>query len=157
MAKNSGIKLNLKGFDRLLEQLQAAGKDADRAAAETIKESARVVSDVLHEEAQAHGVPDDITSKIRTETANSRSNVYSAQVGWKMGNYDPRNPSAGYKAVFLNYGTVRRQTKAGKNRGAIRKRPQAQQFIYAAKKKARSRVNRLHKEMLRRALEGIGK
>lgn len=150
----SGIKINLKGFERMLEDLQAAGGRADRVTAETMQESARTVETALRDEARASGVPDSITSEIRTKTT-SGGNRYGAQVGWQLDTYDPRNPSAGYKAIFLNYGTVRRTTRSGKNRGAIPKRATTQQFIYTSKKKARPKVRKLQKEAIQKALEGL--
>lgn len=153
MAK-SGIKINLKGFEKMLEDLQAAGGNVERVAAAAIRDSAQVVETTLRDEAKASGVPDSITSEIKTKTSGS-FNQYSAEVGWQLDTYDPRNPSAGYKAIFLNYGTVRRTTRSGKNRGAIPKRATTQQFIYTAKKKARPKVRKLQKEAIQRALEGL--
>lgn len=147
-----GIKINLKGFEKMLEDIQAAGRDADTAAAQAIAESARAVETELRAQAAASQVPDDITSEIRRETSHS-GDRYSAAVGWKLDTYNPRDPSAGYKAIFLNYGTVRRYTRRGFNRGAIHKRSQDQQFIYAAKKKARAKVLKIQQEMLKKSLE----
>lgn len=149
MAKS--IKLNLKGFEKMLADIQAAGKDVDAAAAQAIKESARVVDSELHTEAAASNVPDDITEQITTQTTQS-ADTYSASVGWKLGTYNPQNPSAGYKAIFLNYGTVRRQTRRGYNRGAIQKRAVNQQFIYRAKQRAAPKVRKIQREILRKAL-----
>lgn len=146
-----GIKLNLKGFEKMLEDIQAAGKDVDRAAADAIRESAKVVETELRAETSASGVPADITSEIKSQTSSS-GDRYTANVGWQLGTYNPQNPSAGYKAIFLNYGTVRRTTRAGKNRGAITKRTQSGQFIYSAKKKAQPKVRKIQREILKKAL-----
>lgn len=149
MAK--GIKLNLKGFEKMLADIQAAGKDVDAAAAQAIRESTRVVDAELRTEAAASSVPDDITQAITAETAHS-ADTYSASVGWKLDTYHPQNPSAGYKAIFLNYGTVRRQTRRGYNRGAIPKRAENQQFIFRAKQRAAPKVRKIQREILRKAL-----
>lgn len=144
-----GIKLNLKGFEKMLEDIQAAGKDADAAAAQAISESARVVDAEIRAQAAASHVPDDITGEIRHATSQS-GDRYTAEVGWRLDTYNPRDPSAGYKAIFLNYGTVRRRTKRGYNRGAIRKRSQNEQFIFRAKKQARAKIRRIQQDVLRR-------
>ena len=149
MAK--GISLSLKGFDKLLEQLKEAGKDVDTEAARLIKEDAAIVDTELKASCKASNVPNDIINEI-TKTVQSSLNVYSAEVGWKLGNYDPKKPSAGYKAIFLNYGTVRRHTAKGYNRGEIPKKPTAQQFIAQAKKKAKTKISKRHKEMLKKML-----
>lgn len=153
MAKG-GIKINLKGFEKMLEDLQAAGGNVERAAAETIRESARVVEAELRAETKADDIPDDIPAEIQAKTSSS-GDRYEAEVGWELGTYHPADPSAGYKAIFLNYGTVRRTTKAGKNRGEIPKRKREQQFIYTAKKKAQPKVRKLQNEMLKKALEDL--
>lgn len=149
MAK--GISLSLKGFDKLLEQLKEAGKDVDTEAARLIKEDAAIVDTELKAACKASNVPNDIINEI-TKTVQSSLNVYSAEVGWKLGNYDPKNPSAGYKAIFLNYGTVRRHTAKGYGRGEIPKKPTAQQFIAQAKRKAKTKISKRHKEMLKKML-----
>lgn len=153
MAKG-GIKISLKGFDRMLEELQQAGGDVDRAAASAIRESAKVVEDELQAAATASGVPSDIISEIRKNTSKE-GDRYEAEVGWIMGNYDPKKPTAGYKAVFLNFGTVKRYTHKDYYRGEIQKQPRAQQFIYRAKKNARPKVKKIQQEILKVAL-GMG-
>lgn len=149
MAK--GISLSLKGFDKLLSQLKEAGEDVDAEAARLIKEDAAIVDTELKAACKASNVPNDIINEI-TKTVQSSLNVYSAEVGWKLGNYDPKNPSAGYKAIFLNYGTVRRHTAKGYDRGEIPKKPTAQQFIAQAKRKAKTKISKRHKEMLKKML-----
>lgn len=150
MAK-SGIKINLKGFEKMLADIQAAGRDVDAAAAQAITESARVVDAELRTEAAESNVPDDITQQITAKTEQS-ADRYSASVGWKLDTYNPQNPSAGYKAIFLNYGTVRRRTRLGYNRGAIPKRAVNQQFIYRAKQRAAPKVRKIQREVLRKIL-----
>lgn len=152
MAK--GIKLNLKGFEKMLADIQAAGRDVDAAAAQAINESAKVVDAELRAEAAESNVPDDITQEITAQTEQS-SDRYSASVGWKLGTYNPQNPSAGYKAIFLNYGTVRRQTRLGHNRGEIPKRAVNQQFIHRAKQRAAPKVRKIQKEIIEKALEDL--
>lgn len=149
MAK--GISLSLKGFDKLLEQLKEAGKDVDTEAARLIKEDAAIVDTELRASCKASNVPDDIINEIR-KRVQSGLNVYSAEIGWELGNYNPKNPSAGYKAIFLNYGTVRRHTAKGYDRGEIPKKPTAQQFIAQAKRKAKTKISKRHKEMLKKML-----
>ncbi|MBQ1903504.1 MAG: hypothetical protein II168_03970, partial [Ruminococcus sp.] len=83
MAK--GISLSLKGFDKLLEQLKEAGKDVDTEAARLIKEDAAIVDTELRASCKASNVPDDIINEIR-KRVQSGLNVYSAEIGWELGN-----------------------------------------------------------------------
>lgn len=155
MAKG-GIKINLKGFEKMLEQLQEAGGDVSRAANSAIKESAKIVESELLTTAAESGVPSDITSEIRTHT-KQEGDRYEAEVGWNMEGYNPKKPSAGYKAVFLNFGTVKRRTLKGYNRGALEKPTRNQQFIYKAKKNARPKVKKVQQEILKKALGELEK
>ena len=155
MAKG-GIKISLKGFDRMLEELQQAGGDVDRAASSAIRESAKIVEDELQAAVTASGVPSDITSEIRTNTSKE-GDRYEAEVGWIMENYDPKKPTAGYKAVFMNFGTVKRYTRKDHYRGEIQKQPRAQQFIYRAKKNARPKVKKIQRQEILKALGGLEK
>lgn len=147
-----GIKLNFKGFEKLLESIQEAGGNLDNSAQRAIREAAKITENELRAEATASGIPSDITSKIRSSIRKD-GDTYEAEVGWEMGTYNPRDPSPGHLAVFLNYGTVRRVTKKGYNRGQLKGR----QFITRAKRKARPKVKALQKEIFEKALEGLKK
>lgn len=150
----AGISISLNGFEKLLAQIKEAEKDVDTATSQIIKEDAQVFETELRASCKASNVPDDIINEI-TKRVQSELNVYSAEIGWKLGSYDPKNPSAGYKAIFLNYGTVRRHTAKGYDRGAIPKKPTQQQFIAQAKKKAKAKISKRHKEMLKKMLGEI--
>lgn len=159
-----GIKLNLNGFEKMLEEIQAAGGNVEAAAEETLNECAKVVETELHSACDAAGVHASISSEIGVQKGKS-GNRLSARVGWKMGSYDPKNPSAGYKAVFRNYGTIRRQVKdtgehatvggnwktLGTDRGAVA----GTGFIAAAKKASAPKVKKIQKKKLTEILKGL--
>ena len=103
------LKIKLDGFEGdMLRDIQKAGKDVDKAAKDTIKQSAKIYEQELNQRQKAQGVPDHIVNEVKAET-KVENDRYSAKVGWSLGTYDPTNLSAGYKAMFINYGTVRRQ------------------------------------------------
>lgn len=160
----SGIKLNLKGFEKMLEEIQAAGGNVETAAEETLNECAKVVETELQSACNAAGVPSSVSSEIQVSKGKS-GNRFSAKVGWKMGSYDPKNPSAGYKAVFMNYGTTRRQVKdtgehatvggnwktLGTDRGAV----SGTGFITKAKEASSPKVRKIQKQKLSEILKGL--
>lgn len=150
------LKIKINGFEKMLEHIQEAGKDVDTAAAQAIKDSASIVETELKASCAASNVPDSITREIRKKTSAS-AGTYSAEVGWELGAYNPKNPSTGYKAIFLNYGTVRRQTAQGKNRGAIEKKPPTQQFIVRAKKAAKPKIRKAQQRIIEKVKGDIGK
>ena len=154
MAK-AGITVKLDGFQDILQQIKDAGGDIDRAAKKAITESAKIVEDELKAQTLIAGVPQDIRNEIRTHIEIANDN-YSAEVGWTKGAYNPKKPSAAYKAIFLNYGTVRRKTRKRENRGQVPasgSRPtKDKQFLTLAKKKSRSRVKKAQEQILKEAL-----
>ena len=162
----SRIKLNID-FGGMLEDIKRAGGDVGSAAAKVAKECAKTVHDELVSECSASGVPSNISREITekvTETAGG--NVYTVEVGWELGNYNPKNISAGYKAVFLNYGTARRTVRnkslqhrningswvtIGENRGSVSGRG----FIARARNSANKKVKRTQKDALKDILKGL--
>lgn len=140
--------LQLKGFDDLLERIQKAGGSIDRAADSCLRQSANIMQKELTAQMQAAGVDGDLIGSMPPPTITIDGNRYSAAVGYKKGSYDPRNPSDGYKIVFLNYGTPRR-TLHGK--------VAARGFIQAAKKKARPKIKKAQQQTLETILERVSK
>lgn len=154
----ASIKMRLN-FAPMLGKIQDAGGDVDSAAKRLANECAKTVETSLVNECNASGVPHSITGAIRSNVKEtSGGNVHEIEVGWEMGGYNPKDPSAGYKAVFLNYGTPRREVKqehthlntngewvtVGKNRGAIQPRG----FIGRAREDANKKLKKVKKELL---------
>lgn len=140
--------LQLKGFDVLLEQIQKAGGSIDAAADSCLRQSAQIVQKELKAQMQAAGVDSGLINAMPPPQIEVKHNRYSAAVGYKKGNFDPRNPSDGYKVVFLNYGTPRR-TLHGK--------VAARGFIQAAKKKARPQIKAAQQETFEKILGRVNK
>lgn len=140
--------LQLKGFDDLLEQIQKAGGSVDRAAESCLRQSAQIMQTELKAQMQAAGVESDLINAMPPPEITIEGNRYSAAVGYNKGAYDPRDPSDGYKVVFLNYGTPRR-TMHGK--------VAARGFIQAAKKKARPQIKKAQRATLEKILGRVSK
>lgn len=144
----SKAMLQLKGFDDLLEQIQKAGGSIDQAADSCLRQSAQIMQTELKAQMQAAGVDSNLINSMPPPQITVDGNRYSAAVGYKKGNFDPQNPSDGYKVVFLNYGTPRR-TKHGK--------VAARGFIQAAKKKARPQIKKQQQATLEKILARLKK
>lgn len=140
--------LQLKGFDDLLEKIQKAGGSIDRAADSCLRQSANIMHKELKTQMQAAGVESDLVARMPPPQIIVKGNNYRAEVGYKKGNYDPQDPSDGYKVVFLNYGTPRR-TLHGK--------VAARGFIQASKKKARPQIKKAQGETLEKILGRVNK
>jgi hypothetical protein len=140
--------LQLKGFGELLEKIQKADGSIDKAADSCVRQSAQILQNELKAQMQADGVESDLINSMPPPQITVEGNRYGAAVGYKKGSFDPRNPSDGYKVVFLNYGTPRR-TMHGKVK--------ARGFIEKAKKKARPRIKKAQQETLENILEKVSK
>ena len=161
------IKLQLKGFDDMLEQIKNAGGDIDHAAESCIREAAQIMHADLKAEMQSSGVDGALISRMPQPEIEVNGNVFTAKVGYKMGSYDPDNPSDGYKVVFYNYGTANRKTRndkrrvkiggdfvtLGTNRGAIPEHG----FIARAKETARPKIKKAQRQTLKSILEKVSK
>lgn len=140
------IKLKLEGFDDLLSQIEKAGGTIDGAAKQCLQKSADIMHDELKKQMTAANVDSDLINRMPPPEIESEGNRQTARVGYKKGNYDPNNPSDGYKVVFANYGTPRR-SKHGQQ--------PAKRFIEKAKKKANSKIKKEQKETLDKILGGL--
>lgn len=165
MAK-AGMVLKLEGFEELLAQIQKAGGTIDNAAESCLRKSAQIMHNELKSQMQGAGVDGGLVGRMPQPDISREGNKYKAKVGYKMGSYDPRNPSDGFKVVFLNYGTPKRAAEKGKHAlingawvtlGADRGAIVGKGFIAAAKKKARPQIKKAQQETLEEILGGLAK
>lgn len=140
------IKLKLDGFDDLLREIQKAGGDVDSVMKECLSESAAIMQTELKTQMREANVPNHMIEEMPEPDLEGDYGVLTARIGYRKGTYDPRNPSIGYKVVFLNYGTPER-TKHGKVIG--------RGFIQKAKKKALPKIRKQQEQALKDALKGL--
>ena len=120
----AGISLNLNGFDDLFEKIKKAGGTVDKAAKTCIEKSADTMQAELKEQMHSVNVSARLINAMPPPKISVDGNRYKAEVGYEKGDYYPRNPSDGYKVVFLNYGTPKR---------TIHGKVKARGFIQSAK------------------------
>lgn len=164
MARTS-LKLTLD-FENMLEAIRDAGGDANRAALKTATKCAEAMHDELVSECNASGVPASVSGAIEHGVnVTSGGNVYEVEAGWKKGEYNPNNPSAAYKAIFLNYGTpkgprhvknathvsLRGRWVTTANRGQI----VGKGFIDRAQKSAKKKIKKVQKDALHEMLREL--
>ena len=82
----SGIKVSLKGFDDMLDKINKANGDVNKAAEKAINDSARIAEQELKSAAISAGLKSDLVSKIKTRKT-AKGNTYAAKVGWELGAY----------------------------------------------------------------------
>jgi hypothetical protein len=140
------IKIKLEGFDEMLSQIEQAGGTIDGAAKQCLQKSAAIMHDELKAQMQKANVDRGLINRMPPPEIETEGNRITARVGYKKGQYDPNNPSDGYKVVFANYGTPRRSEHG---------QQPAKGFIQKAKKKASSRIKKVQAETLDEILGGL--
>ena len=140
------IKLQLKGFNDLLEKIQKADGNVLTATQNALKDSAEIMQSTLKSEMAQSNVPSDLISAMPSYQTETVANRVTARVGYKKGSYNPADPSDGYKVVFLNYGTPNR-TKHGQ--------VTARGFIERAKKRAKPKMKKQQEQTLKEILRGL--
>lgn len=163
--KNKGGITVSVNFEPLLERIKEAGGDMEEATWTAARKGAKAMFDELKAECAASGVPSSVSDAITFQAErDDAGNRFACSVGWRMPPYNPRELTAGYKAVFLNYGTPHRYAKTGvhvnvggrwitlgDDRGSITGRG----FIGRAKKKARPKIKKAQEEALQEILRGL--
>lgn len=164
MAKrNTMLAVN---FDELTTKIREAGGNVQKAADKAAKQTGAIIHDELIKQANAAHVSNDVTGAIREKTEKGNG-VVSVSVGWDLSGYNPKNLSAGYKALFASYGTKPRKTKTGGQRvfingrwvtlGTDRGAVAGSNFIKTAKKKAAPKAKKAQQQILDAALKDLKK
>ena len=140
------IKLQLDGFEELIKAIEKAGGSADKAVKKCMKQSAEIMQEELISQMQKSHVDADLINAMPAPQIEDDFGRVTARVGYRKGTYDPHNPSAGYKAVFINYGTPNR-----KKHGKVKKRG----YITRAKNRARPKIKQQQETALKDILRGL--
>lgn len=140
MASKRYIQLSLYGFDELLKKIEAAGGTINKAVDTCMKQSADTQQTYLKAQMRKSKVDADLINRMPPPEIVWEGNACTARVGYKKGEYDKKNLSDGYKAVFINYGTPRVSPR---------------NFIKPAKNKARPQIKREQEETLNKILESL--
>lgn len=160
------LKLTLKGFDGLLEEIQSAGGEIASATERALQSSANLLTNEIRSGAAQRNVP---TTDLINPTPKWSGNRCSVEVGFKLGAYDSVNPSSGYLALFKEYGApagggVRNVKESGivakvggefktlnKSRGSVNADP----FIRPALEQNQKAIREAQKTALERILGGL--
>lgn len=156
--KKSYISLNLVGFDELLKKIEEAGGSVNGAVDSCMRQSAQIQQDELKAQmrkavektkkaysngkTEYHTTLSKLINRMPPPTIEWDGNVCVTRVGYKKGEYDPKNLSDGYKAVFINYGTPRISPR---------------EFIKAAQNKAKPQIKKAQEECLNKIIGRLNK
>lgn len=167
MAKSTALKIDLKGFDEMIDKLRKAGANVEEVGWDIARKSGKIFYDDLKSACSEAKVPETITSQIRFQAERDGSGARtSVSVGWANAeNFNPKNPLPVHKVVFLNYGTPRRYTFRGGQKvkidgkfvtvGTDRGSETGSGFISAAKKSAKPKIRKYQKDRFQELLKGI--
>ena len=148
------VKLTLTGFDKLLDEVQFAQGSIEAATERALVSSAKMLTQEIRKGAVERNLD---AGDLIVPKAEWLGDMCSVEVGFKLGAYNPSNPSTGYKALFREYGAPSkkkggtRHTSKGANRGAVAADP----FINPAVKRNQKAVRNAQKKALERILKGL--
>lgn len=144
-----GQMLTIHGFSEMIEILNELEKRGVDASAEKIfDECTDIVKSSFDKYTAQSGIPADLVAK-RTQFKVKHGNTFMYADGWDRN----KNLEDFLKVCYLNYGTPRRTTAKGYNRGKV----EARGFISNAKRSAAQKINARKKSMLKELLEGANK
>lgn len=145
MAKKGGM-VRIYGFDEFLQKLvDASGSGVDEMARKCFDACSDIVVDAMNEKMQKANVPASLQNKT-TRFRVVNGNTYMFTYGWSKGDEDTFK-----KICYLNYGTPRRETKKGANRGKV----DARYFISNAKRSAAQKMRKVQKDSLDEFIKGL--
>lgn len=130
------------GFDELVKKIEAAGGKIDATAMQCAQSAGKVMEEQLRASMRKKQVDSGLINRMPAPEIERDGNQVTVRVGFKKGNYDPKNPSDGYKATFINYGTPRIKPRG---------------FVVDARRKARPKIKKAEEETLQSILGGLSK
>ena len=149
--RNHDLTLKIEGFDEMIKKLQKAGRDVDIEVEKCFSKCAKTVTDTLVEKARGAGLAESLVNKIEREKWH-KFGVFHFSVGWKKVKPSVGNPLPDvYIVMFFNYGTPRRTTKDGENRGEIKGR----RFIKKAKMSAWNKVKKIQRDFIAQTMNDL--
>lgn len=148
--------LKLQGFDEFLDAIKTAGAKMDVEGRKCFEVCAENLYDSLYSKAEQAGLPDHLLGKIEEDFVEL-PNTWSYEVGWKKQKPSKTNPLPDtYKVMFYNYGTPKRTTKIGYNRGAESPHPKGSHgFIKKAKLAVVQKNKKVQRDTLKKILEDL--
>lgn len=135
-----GQMVTIHGFAEMSEMLaQLEKRGVDEVTEKLFDESCDIVKNAMDTFAR-QSIPADLAAK-QTSFKVKRGNIFMFAYGFDRN----RNLEDFLKACYLNYGTPRRTTTKGANRGAVQPRG----FISNAKRSAAQKMNARKRAMLK--------
>ena len=150
------VKLTLTGFDKYINELRKAGANVQKVTEETLLKSAEIFKNELVKNTDASPMSQETKDRmkedlIEPQIIHSSDQIVVAETGYRMGDYNPKNLSGGFIAQFNEYGTVKRKTRKGANRGSL----EELEFTRRTHKAVNPKIKKLQKGILEEALKGL--
>lgn len=151
------VKLQLKGFDSYLNELRKAGANVQKVTESTLLESAEMFNQELVKQTDASPMSDKTKTRMKKDLikpaiTHSSDQLVIAEAGYRIGDkLDSKDLSGGFVALFNEYGTVRRRTRRGVDRGSL----EEMEFTRRAHRKVDAKIRRKQEEILKEALKEL--
>ena len=150
MSSKAKASLDLTDFKKILAEIEKAEKTMNGAAEKCMQKVIQIAEKELKSETRkASDNTERMIAAIKVTPPkwpkSGQGDVVEGGVGWTKGKYDPKNPSEGYKAIFLNCGTPKRK----------KSQVQGRFFIQKAKKKINEETEQIYEKTLNEILKGL--
>lgn len=136
----ANLKLNIDGFDELIQKLQESNKNVKEIIHKVSTEGKQIVEEEYKNQMRLKNVDSGLISRMDPSSIETDGSITTVEVGYKKGQYHPKDISDGYKAIFINYGTPRIKPR---------------NFIKATKKKVKRQLEKKYQKALSEILEEL--
>ena len=141
MAK-SGIKIEFKGFDEMIEKIRQAEKDVKPIVNDCMQNAAKIQQKELVQAMTEADIDSGLIERMPPARVEWEGERCKAFVGYPVPTYDPNNLDDAFKVIFHNYGTPKYKGK---------------HFIATAKKAAAPQIRKETKKALKQIIKEIEK
>lgn len=141
MAK-SGIKLEFKGFDDMIEKIRKAELDVKPIVNDCMQNAAKIQKKELEQAMKDADIDEGLIERMPKPKVEWQGDRCRVIVGYPVGTYNPNNLSDAFKVIFHNYGTPKYKGKF---------------FIATAKKTAAPQIRKETKKALTKIIKEIEK
>lgn len=151
------VKLQLKGFDSYIKELRKAGANVQKVTEKALLESAELFNSELVKQTDASPMSQKTKDRmkkdlIKSAITHSSEQLVVAEAGYRIGDtLDSKDLSGGFIALFNEYGTVRRRTRRGVNRGSL----EAMEFTKRTHRRIDSKIRKKQEGILQEALKEL--
>lgn len=148
------VRMSLSGYKDMLYRLDKLDKDVIGISKDILLESGDILYRAIQSNLDNSGHSEELQERmkeslVRPHVVSEDKYHVSVETGFEVGDYNPAEPSGGFLALFNEYGTRDRMTKAGRSRGRL----EAHMLVRRAVTETSGAIRKLQKRRLQEVLQ----